>query len=162
MFVNLGSSVCAWRDFVILAGSKRGREEDNEENRPETLHTTSTIKKSRLDPAASLQVNILLCRCLHVLNKVMINPKCLHGDYICNNFHSALWYHVCFVSLGKEFCGCVQGIFSLVILVRLQKCLEINGTICLSETCFVVVRVRGYIRLFLHLDYDYSHSLYTL
>lgn len=51
---------CVWRDFGILAGSKRVREEDNEENRPESLHTTSTIKKSRLDPAPSLQVNIFL------------------------------------------------------------------------------------------------------
>ncbi|TWW73489.1 Nucleoprotein TPR NPC-associated intranuclear protein [Takifugu flavidus] len=39
----------------ISPGSKRGREDDNEENRSESLHTTTTIKKSRLNPTPSLQ-----------------------------------------------------------------------------------------------------------
>lgn len=76
---------------MIPAGAKRGREEGNEENRPESLHPTSTIKKSRLDPALSLQVNIPFCRCLHIVNKsTMFNPKMsVQGDYIWNNFDSA-------------------------------------------------------------------------
>ncbi|XP_056913604.1 nucleoprotein TPR isoform X5 [Takifugu flavidus] len=41
--------------FISPAGSKRGREDDNEENRSESLHTTTTIKKSRLNPTPSLQ-----------------------------------------------------------------------------------------------------------
>uniref|UniRef100_H3CJ19 Nucleoprotein TPR/MLP1-2 domain-containing protein n=1 Tax=Tetraodon nigroviridis TaxID=99883 RepID=H3CJ19_TETNG len=55
--------------LTTQTGSKRGREEDGEDNRPESLQTTTTVKKSRIDPAPSLQVNILLCRCSSLLNK---------------------------------------------------------------------------------------------
>lgn len=108
IYLSLVGQMCmhVWLD----AGSKRGREEDNEENRTEGLHATSNIKKSRHDPTQSLQVNIFICMCLQVSEKVqcfILKYLCKVSCYIGNNLDSALWYqHVCFLSQCR-FCGCV-------------------------------------------------------
>lgn len=49
--------VCVFVFGVIQAGSKRVRDEEEEESRPESSHTPPTTKKLRLKPTIALQVN---------------------------------------------------------------------------------------------------------
>lgn len=117
--------------YVILAGAKRGREEENEENRPESLHTTSSIKKSRLDPSPSLQVNILLCTYSHVLNKGQrLILKCLCKVTIFAKILILLFdiKFACLLCVSwYRFFGCVQGNFSLVIFVNCKRTWKLMG-----------------------------------